>query len=61
VISKARLAGKALSKEDQPSFLFDIGAHDDEFLNFWKFKIQDATPLPVHIQDAIPLPPVAFC
>jgi hypothetical protein len=34
VISKARRAGKALSKEAQPSFLIDIGTHDDEFLNF---------------------------
>jgi len=46
VISKARLAGIALSKDGQPSFLIDIGTHNDEFLSFWKFKIQDATPLP---------------
>jgi hypothetical protein len=53
VISKARLAGIALSKDGQPSFLIDIGTHDDEFLSFWKFKIQDATQLPIY---RLPLP-----
>jgi hypothetical protein len=46
VISKAPLVGIALSKDDRPSFLIDIGTHTDEFLSFWKFKTQDAAPLP---------------